>query len=162
MIITLAVSLQAFASDIDKKATRPPPPKSNEKLITIAAGTAPLELSAILRWDIKKTSNQRLEDGFSVISSVSEALKDVFDTASEGIKISTETEQVNLKQSDGVTQINSSVEKLTKVIEKSREMTISQNKLAEELLLTSKDLDSVSIDLSSMIFGDEYSVNKKT
>lgn len=41
-ITTLLVSSQIFAADADK-SKRPPPPKSNDKLITIAAGTAPFE-----------------------------------------------------------------------------------------------------------------------
>lgn len=39
----LLISSQLFAADTDKAKKKTPPPKSHDKLITIAAGTAPLE-----------------------------------------------------------------------------------------------------------------------
>lgn len=106
-----------------------------------------------------ETSNRRLQDGIKVVTKVSDALQDVFGTVLDGVKISTENSKANLEQSEGVSKINRSVAELTKVIEKSKEVTSSQSKLAEELLLTSKDLDTVSVGLSSLIFGIEQSID---
>lgn len=146
--------------------------------LAIMSGEAATKISDLLAESIEKgklmsektetnlqittqASRQRLEEGFAVVSKVSEALQDVFGTVSEGLKISSETAQASLEQSEGVAKINSSVSELTKVIEKSKEVTTSQNMLAEDLLLTSKDLDSVSMGLSSLIFGEGHSTGQE-
>lgn len=146
--------------------------------LAIMSGEAATKISSLLVESIEKgklmsekteaslkltsqASSRRLEDGFAVVSRVSEVLQDVFGTVSEGMKISAETAQANLEQSEGVAKINRSVAELTKVIEKSKEVTTSQNKLAEDLLLTSRDLDSVSVGLSSLIFGEAHSADNE-
>lgn len=99
-----------------------------------------------------QVSRQSLEDGYQVVSKVNEALQDIFGTVSDGVRISTETAQAGLEQSAGVKKINGSVLELMKIIEKSKGVTITQNELAEDLLSTSKNLDSVSVGLSSLLF----------